>query len=101
MNTLFDRSALDEYNDPADQLNAAIINAIIPINSNFVLGEAISKICADREGNINMTRPIVPIRTPNTVNFLSFSLYINFPSSNTQMGTVENKSAVTLDERYC
>ena len=95
------RCALEEYKDPTDQLSAATTNAIIPTNSNVILGESISTNCAAREEDINMTKPIEPITTPNIVNFLRLSPYSIFPSSNTQMGTVENKSAVTLDERYC
>lgn len=101
MSSLTGRSALEEYKDPIDQLSAAITNAIIPTNSNFVLGESISTNCGVREGSINMTKPVEPITAPSTVYFLRLSPYNIFPSSNTQIGTVENKSAVTLDERYC
>jgi hypothetical protein len=52
ISTLVGRSALDEYNDPTDKLIAAIANAIIPTNSNFVLEVSISTNCAAREGNI-------------------------------------------------
>jgi hypothetical protein len=85
---LVGRSALDEFNDPTDQLIAAIANAIIPTNSNFILEVSISTNCTATEGNINITKPTVPVITPSTVDFFSFSHTV-FPSSNTQMGTVE------------
>lgn len=55
---LVGRFALDEYNDPTDQLTVAITNAIIPTNSNFILGESNSTNCAVREGNINIARMV-------------------------------------------
>ena len=73
---LVGRSALDEYNDPTDQLIAAITNEIIPTNSNFIFEVSISTNCAAIEGNINITKPTVPVITPRYSELLQlFSIY--------------------------